>query len=122
MQRVYRKRTVLKSEHLEQVDFVSWFRKSFSDEIIAIPNGGSRSRSEGARLKAEGVKAGVSDLFVPAWLLWIEFKRSDGGRGLSADQKKWANYVESIGHHFMLCNGYDEAVNKVTDFYKSNQK
>lgn len=122
MQRIHRKRTVLKSEHLEQVDFVSWFRKSFSDEIIAIPNGGSRSRSEGARLKAEGVKAGVSDLFIPAWLLWIEFKRSDGGSGLSIDQKKWANYVESIGHHFMCCNGHKEATKKVTDFYKRISK
>ena len=59
-------------EHYEQVQFVSWFRRTFDDEIIAIPNGRAINREHGSRLKAEGVRPGVSDLFVPAWyLIWF---------------------------------------------------
>jgi hypothetical protein len=108
MRRAQGSRSIL-AEHYEQVQFVSWFRQTFNDEIIAIPNGGARSRSEGARLKAEGVRPGVSDLFVPAWFLWIEMKRADGGSGLSDKQKEWAEYVTSLGYDFMVCNGFDHA-------------
>jgi hypothetical protein len=113
MRRISSKSPVLNkgnlSEHYEQVYFVSWFRKTFNDEIIAIPNGGARSRSEGAKMKAEGVKRGVSDLFIPAWFLWIEMKRADGGNGMSKEQKEWAEYVKSLGYDFMCCNGFEHA-------------
>lgn len=104
------------SEHYEQVNFVCWFRATFEEEIIAIPNGGARTRSQGAKLKAEGVKAGVSDLFVPAWLLWIEMKRSDGGSGLSKPQKEWRDYVKSLDHHFMCCDGFEHAKSSILRF------
>lgn len=99
----------MKSEHYEQAKFVSWFRKTFEDEIIAIPNGGKRNKSEALRLKVEGVRPGVSDLYVPAWHLWIEMKKADGGSGLSEKQKEWADYVISIGHDFFVCNGFEHA-------------
>jgi len=42
------------SEHLEQVRFVSWFRRNYPDvRIFAVPNGGARSASTVAALKAE---------------------------------------------------------------------
>jgi hypothetical protein len=48
----------------------------------AIPNGGLRDRITAARLKAEGVKRGVPDVFLPAPIgewhgLYIEMKRPD---------------------------------------------
>ena len=53
-------RPVLRTEHVEQREFVSWFRKTFpAVRILAIPNGSQRSRTTGARLKAEGVVAGA---------------------------------------------------------------
>ena len=33
--------------------------------LFAVPNGGHRHRAVAARLKDEGVKAGVPDLFLP---------------------------------------------------------
>jgi hypothetical protein len=33
--------------------------------MFAIPNGGSRDKREAANLKAEGVKSGVPDVFLP---------------------------------------------------------
>ena len=85
---------VLRTEHVEQREFVSWFRKTYpAIRILAIPNGSQRSRTTGARLKAEGVVAGVPDLLIPAWNLWVEMKRADGG-AVSAAQKDWHRYLE----------------------------
>ena len=103
--------TVLKipSEHQEQVEFIQWFRREYPDiRIFAIPNGEARSRGAGARLKAEGVSAGVPDLFIPAWNAWIEMKRSKGG-SVSEKQKDWIGYLESVGHQVFVCKGADSA-------------
>ena len=97
------------TEHQEQVEFVQWFRRQYPDvRIFAIPNGESRSQSAGARLKAEGVSAGVPDLFIPAWNTWIEMKRSKGG-SVSEKQKDWIAYLESVGHQVFVCKGADSA-------------
>lgn len=53
-------------EHNLQTACVRWFRYQYpKDIILAVPNGGSRdNKKEAARLKAEGVLAGVSDLII----------------------------------------------------------
>ena len=97
------------TEHQEQVLFVQWFRRTYPEvRIFAIPNGEARSQSAGARLKAEGVSAGVPDLFIPAWNTWIEMKRSKGG-SVSEKQKDWLAYLEGIGHQVFVCKGADSA-------------
>ena len=104
---------ILNSEHLEQVRLVSWFRKTYPDtRILAIPHGGIRSASAGASLKAEGVSAGVPDLVVPEWLLWIEMKREAGGT-VSPAQKDWIVYLESIGHQVIIGRGFEDAREQV---------
>lgn len=101
------------SEHLEQVRLVSWFRRQYTDvRIFAIPNGGGRSMAQGASLKAEGVQAGVPDLFVPAWSLWIEMKRETGGT-VSPAQRDWIAYLEGIGHTVIVGRGFDDAREQV---------
>ena len=103
------------SEHLEQVRTVAWFRKTFPIVwIFAIPNGEKRSASTGARLKAEGVSAGVPDLFVPSWCLWVEMKTATGK--LSPAQKHWIAYLESIGHHVLVCYGFEDAKEQIKRF------
>lgn len=123
MRRVARARPVLsdapaRTEHVEQREFVSWFRKTYpAIRILAIPNGSQRSRTTGARLKAEGVVAGVPDLLVPAWNLWIEMKRADGG-SVSTQQKDWHRYLESIDHTVLVCAGFLQAKEKVEELVK----
>lgn len=108
------------SEHYEQATFVAWFRQTYPDvRIFAIPNGGSRSRTQGARLKLEGVSPGVPDLYIPAWNLWIEMKRASGGR-LSAEQKDWIRYLQSVGHCAIVCAGCSDAQEKVRQFEKGS--
>lgn len=103
-----------RTEHVEQRELVSWFRKTHPEvRILAIPNGSQRSRTTGAKLKAEGVVAGVPDLFVPAWNLWIEMKRADGG-STSAVQKDWHAYLRAIGHTVLVCAGFLQAKSDLT--------
>lgn len=101
------------SEHLEQARFVSWFRKTFPDvRIIAIPNGGSRSKSQGGKLKAEGVSAGVPDLLIPDGMIWVEMKRTKGG-SVSAVQKDWHRYLEGIEQTVIVGYGFEDAKAKL---------
>jgi hypothetical protein len=129
MRRVARaKNTVLKSvsvrscadvagrvptEHEEQRELVAWFRCQYEGvRIFAIPNGGSRSQREGGRLKLEGVSAGVPDLYIPAWHCWIEMKRQKGG-SLSAEQKDWRDYLQSIGDTWLVAKGCQDAQRQI---------
>jgi hypothetical protein len=97
------------SEHEEQREVVKWFRQTFDGvRIFAIPNGGARSITTATRLKVEGVSAGVPDLYVPAWKIWIEMKRVKGGV-VDKSQKDWHDYLKSIGDRVIVCRGADEA-------------
>jgi len=86
-------RNTTPSEHAEQVAFVQWWEVNHPDiRMFAIPNGGFRHKATAQKLKLEGVRKGVPDLYVPKLKLWIEFKRQKGG-SLSADQKDWRDYL-----------------------------
>ena len=106
----------ISDESAEQIGFVNWFEDRFSGvRIFHIPNGGHRAISVAKKLRAEGVRPGVPDLYVPAWKLWIEMKRTKGGR-LSPDQKDWIAYLEVIGDTVIVAHGAREASAKVLDF------
>ena len=58
------------AEHREQVKLFAWAEWERIDRpelglLFAVPNGGRRDAVTGARLKAEGVKAGVPDVWLP---------------------------------------------------------
>ncbi len=113
--------SLLNSEHLEQVRLVSWFRRNYPGvRVFAIPNGGHRGASQGAVLKAEGVQAGVPDLFVPAWGMWIEMKRESGGV-VSPVQKDWIAYLEGIGHRVIIGRGFEDAKRQILDVKKPTE-
>lgn len=106
------------SEHMEQVRFVSWFKKNYEDKgylIYAVPNGGHRSKSEAGKLKAEGVRRGVSDMHIPALKLWIELKRDDKEKPTD-EQVAWGEHVKSLGDSFFVAYGFLDAMNKTKKF------
>jgi len=103
------------SEHVEQREFVSWFRQTYTARIFAIPNGEARSRATGARLKAEGVSAGVPDLCIPAWGVWIEMKRADNGGTVSASQRDWHDYLRGVRQTVIVAHGCADAQAQVGD-------
>ena len=88
--------------------------------LYAIPNGGARHRVVAAKLKAEGVKAGVPDYHLPVarggWHgLWIELKRTKGG-ALSAEQRAWHSSLRAQGHRVEVCRGWEEAFDVIRDY------
>jgi len=108
--------SVKKSEHYEQRELVSWFRRTWPEvRIFAIPNGGARSAATAGRLKAEGVSRGVPDLFVPAWRLWVEMKRTKGG-SLDPAQRDWLEYLGALGYATMVCRGCEDAQRQIRAF------
>jgi hypothetical protein len=81
--------------------------------LFAIPNGGERHIAVAARLKAEGVKAGVPDLFLPVARggchgLWIEMKV--GRNRLTANQLAWVERLRGQGYRVEVCYGYEAAL------------
>lgn len=82
------------------------------DYLFAIPNGGKRNPREAALMRAEGVKAGVSDLMLPIPRrgrhgLWIELKRPGGCATVS--QREWAARMERAGYATVVARGWHEA-------------
>lgn len=106
-------------EHGEQVALMQWVRWHWScckdlELLFAIPNGGSRDKITASRLKAEGVKPGVSDLFLPVprhgkFGLWIEMKKLDGGSGESKEQIEWGERMRAQGFAYCCCHGWQAA-------------
>ena len=114
------------TEHSEQVALVEWWSmyarwKSLPASLLmAIPNGGARTAVTGAMLKAEGVRAGIPDLFlaVPtrqAPGLWIEMKRQKGGV-VSDEQKAAMAALEAQGYVCTVCKGWKEARSAISDY------
>ena len=105
------------SESREQQALFRWwdiYRSQYPAALMfAVPNGGARSAITGARLKAEGVLAGVPDVFLafPAGGLhglFIEMKRQKGGR-VSPAQKAVMQALRMQGYEVAVCHGWQEA-------------
>ena len=84
---------------------------------MAIPNGGKRAISVAKKLKAEGVKRGVPDLFIPELKLWVEMKKVKGG-STSKEQKEWILYLNDCGYKAVVCKGFQAAKQYILDNYQ----
>lgn len=113
-------------EHTEQVTLMKWWalaHKLFgiSEQLLfAIPNGGQRNLLVAAKLKAEGVRAGVPDLFLAARRsgfggLFIEMKKPKGGR-VSDNQKTMITLLEEQGYKAIVCKGWIEAKQHIENY------
>ena len=111
------------TEHLEQVTLITWYRRTFKNELlIAIPNGGKRHIKTALSMKLEGVSKGFPDLFLPVPSskyhgLFIELKRQKGGI-VSKEQKSWLEYLNSVGYQSTVCKGFLEAKEVIECYLK----
>jgi hypothetical protein len=105
------------TEHQEQVAFINWFRTYYPHVLIhSIPNGGNRNIITAKMLKSEGAVAGIPDLFIPAFNLWVEMKKAIGGK-LSDNQKNIIYYLENEAKHTVIIGyGAIDASNKTKEF------
>jgi len=108
------------TEHYEQRELVRWFRLTFPGVLLmAIPSALHLNPKPPGRLKAEGVLAGVPDLFVPAWRLWIEMKRTKGGV-VSGEQKKIISALRDAGYEVLICRGFADAQEQISEHVKKS--
>ena len=124
-------------EHSLQVCCVHWFRIQYPEYatlLFAVPNGGARNAITGARLKDEGVTAGVADLILllPQWFttwrgekgckyagLCIEMKTPTGRQ--SPEQRAWQAAVEAQGYKYAIARDVLEFV-KIIQEYINNTR
>ena len=95
---------------------VGWFRLQYpavGKLLFAVPNGGARSRTEAAIMKAEGVTAGVTDLILLLGrggfnALCIEMKTTDRRSALSDAQIEWRSLTITNGNRHVVCRTLEE--------------
>ncbi len=113
------------TEHSQQVAFMCWCQQQDHDtrlkRAFAIPNGGQRNKVTASRLKAEGVKKGVPDVFIPVPVgtyhgLWIEFKKKQGRA--SKEQLDWLDYLQSQNYSCFVAYSYCQAMDAALDYIK----
>lgn len=114
-------------EHRLQVSCVRWFHLAHRDLtglLFAVPNGGRRDRITGARLKLEGVMAGVSDLILlkpnkTYHGLLIEMKTAVGVQ--SQSQKDWQSIVTKAGYKYIVCRTLDKFREEVDNYLNDKE-
>lgn len=112
------------SEHAEQSAVFQWAvyhlgRYPELEFMFAIPNGGHRHIAVARKLKAEGVKSGVPDIFLPGQRggyagLWIEMKIK--GNKPTTNQLKYHAFLVAQGYCVFICYSADEAIKKILDY------
>lgn len=85
-----------------------------------IPNEGKRSLRHGAKLKREGLKAGVSDYFLATPMinthgLWIELK-SPKGKKPTAEQEAWLQRMRLQGYAAFWAKGWVNAAAGIYEY------
>lgn len=115
------------SESSEQQALFCWAALAAIDYpplcyLFAIPNGGFRFKREAARLKAEGVRAGVPDVLLPLpkfkWAgLFIEMKKKRVGR-VQDNQSEWIVYLNSVGYLAVVCYGWEDARDTILTYLR----
>lgn len=107
-----------------QRDCVVWMRlqwPQYFPVFFSVPNGGNRDAITGAILKAEGAKAGVSDLIllVPRngySSLCIEMKKPKGKQ--SEAQKAFQEAVQKHGNKYVVCHSLEEFRQEINQYLR----
>jgi hypothetical protein len=112
------------TEHAQQVAIFVWAALNFERwpelrYMFAIPNGGKRDKITAANLKAEGVKAGTSDIFLPVargnWHgLFLELKV--GKNKPTADQLDFIAAMQRAGYGAMWVVGWQQAADVIEKY------
>lgn len=108
-------------EHRLQCACVRWFRYQYPQLyllLFAVPNGGARDAVTGARLKAEGVVAGIADLILltpsadgSAHSLCLELKTASGRQ--SDSQREFQAAAAAAGNRYVIIRSLDDFIAEV---------
>lgn len=109
------------TEHAHQVAFFCWASQQLSTYpelrwMYAIPNGGERNPIVAARLKAEGVKSGISDICLPISRkgyhgLYLEMKKPGGKE--SKEQKEFGQFLKEQCYVYICRDSWNSAADAI---------
>jgi hypothetical protein len=120
-------------KHLEDKEQIALFKWAslarmpsgyfISEYLFAIPNGGKRNILEASRLKKQGVKKGISDMFLPIPSkgfhgLWIELKAKEGKA--TKEQVEWLDKMATQGYAAIICYGWQDASKAIQQYLGVN--
>lgn len=111
-------------EHKLQVQCVKLFGYMYPKLekcLFAVPNGGRRDAATGAKLRDEGVRAGVADLFLCVAAsgrhgLFIEMKTEENGSRQSEAQKEFGAMADGNGYGYVICRTVEQFKKVVTGY------
>lgn len=119
-------------EAAEQRALVAWlkYHPVLKNYFCKIPNDGKRSVVAGAHSKLEGLRPGVSDLFIyyPTKTyagLWLEVKRnmvyppSAMKTPTWISQEEFKKVVEGVGYSAKTCYGWEDGKNIISVYLQS---
>ena len=95
--------------------------------IYHVPNGGQRHKAVAAKLKEQGVKAGVPDLVLPMarggyFGLYIEFKATPPyDAPVSVNQHGWVGRLNEQGYLAIVCRGHFDAMEHIRAYLRLPQ-
>lgn len=109
-------------EHTLQSRCVRWFRMQYPNmrhNLFAVPNGGYRTKTTAALMKAEGQLSGVADLILlkrkgKCGALLLEAKVK--GNYQSDNQKLWQSLIETDGYEYRIFHSLEEFIEIVTEY------
>jgi len=114
------------TEHSHQTALFLWAHQNIPIHpalryMFAIPNGGQRTKVTASRLKCEGVKAGVPDIFLPYPTrmyhgLFIEMKRPSKTAKISPEQIDYIKYLDTVGYKVVVAYGYKQATHYILEY------
>jgi hypothetical protein len=127
------------TEHQEQAALFSWANMQTGKYpelrlMFAVPNGSNKSMAAAVKFKAEGLKSGVPDIFLPVARgtshgLFIEMKqrkvKQDTKRNvkgqypkISDEQKAWLTALSAQGYSAWVAFGAEEAKDIILTYLK----
>jgi len=95
-----------------------------ADLIYHVPNGGHRIKAVAAKLKAQGVKAGIPDLVLPMarggfFGLYIEFKATPpNDAAISSSQHERIRKLNDQGYLAVVCRGHFDTVEQIRAYLR----
>lgn len=119
------------SESRIQIDLIEWIdtigHRVYPEMklLFAIPNGGHRYIRVAQKMKAEGVRAGIPDLFLPVARggfhgMFIEMKY--GRNRQTKEQVEWFKELKKNGYYCIVCYSQEEAQEVLGDYLSNNIK
>lgn len=101
--------------------YKTFFRIQELKWFFAIPNGGLRDKITAGKLKAEGVKKGVSDTMLPVNRgvycgLWIEMKQPGKITATTPEQDEFGLFVQTQNYAFYVCDHWRDAADVVKTY------